>query len=89
MVKIINPTDSTVPPRILIAGMGNVLRRDDGFGVQVARRLEEAADLPLNVDVIEVGIGGIAAVTIAFALFWIGIAWLLGRGQGAAAAAAA
>ena len=25
--------------KILIAGMGNVLRRDDGFGVEVARRL--------------------------------------------------
>ena len=25
--------------RILIAGMGNILRRDDGFGVEVARRL--------------------------------------------------
>ena len=25
--------------KILIAGMGNILRRDDGFGVEVARQL--------------------------------------------------
>ena len=42
-MKIIKKSNgSAAPPRILIAGMGNVLRRDDGFGVQVARRLEEA-----------------------------------------------
>lgn len=42
--------------------MGNVLRRDDGFGVQVAQRLAEKAGLPPNVDVIEVGTGGISLV---------------------------
>jgi len=47
--------------KILIAGMGNVLRRDDGFGVEVARRLAEAA-LPPGVRVVEVGIGGIHLV---------------------------
>lgn len=49
-------------PRILVAGMGNVLRYDDGFGVEVARRLMAAADLPANVTVVEVGIGGISLV---------------------------
>ena len=48
--------------RILIAGMGNVLRRDDGFGVEIAKRLCAQADLPANVHVIEVGIGGIHLV---------------------------
>lgn len=48
-------------PRILIAGMGNILRRDDGFGVAVAQRLQ-AADLPTNVTVVEVGTGGISLV---------------------------
>jgi hydrogenase maturation protease len=42
--------------------MGNVLRRDDGFGVEVARRLLATADLPANVIVVEVGIGGISLV---------------------------
>lgn len=47
--------------RVLIAGVGNVLRADDGFGVEVARRLE-AMPLPCGVRVIETGIGGIALV---------------------------
>jgi len=47
--------------RILIAGVGNVLRADDAFGVEVARRLV-ALDLPKEVTVVETGIGGIALV---------------------------
>ncbi|MDP8975075.1 MAG: hydrogenase maturation protease [Actinomycetota bacterium] len=47
--------------RVLIAGVGNVLRADDGFGVQVARRLEHHT-FPEGVRVIETGIGGIALV---------------------------
>ena len=39
--------------------MGNVLRGDDGFGVAVARELEER-DLPPPVDVVEVGISGVS-----------------------------
>ncbi len=53
--------------RVLIAGMGNVLRRDDGFGVEVARRLAQehgkpAAERGAHVKIIEVGIGGIHLV---------------------------
>lgn len=48
--------------RILVAGMGNVLRRDDGFGVEVARRLAVSDGLPPHVDVMDVGIGGIHLV---------------------------
>lgn len=48
--------------RILIAGMGNILRRDDGFGVEVAQRLIKQADLPEQVTVVEVGTGGISLV---------------------------
>ena len=44
-----------------MAGVGNVLRADDAFGVEVARRLE-ATQLPDGVTVIETGIGGIALV---------------------------
>lgn len=43
--------------RILVAGVGNVLRGDDGFGPAV---IEALAELPDCVDVIETGIGGIA-----------------------------
>ncbi len=47
--------------RILLAGVGNVLRADDAFGVKVAHRLE-ALELPAGVRVVETGIGGIALV---------------------------
>jgi hydrogenase maturation protease len=43
--------------RILVAAVGNVLRRDDGFGPAVASRLDS---LPDGVDLVETGIGGIA-----------------------------
>jgi hydrogenase maturation protease len=48
-----------VTGRILVACMGNLLRGDDGFGVAVARELEER-DLPPDVDVVEVGISGVS-----------------------------
>ena len=47
--------------RVLIAGVGNVLRADDAFGVEVARRLADAP-LPEGVRVVETGIGGISLV---------------------------
>ena len=47
--------------RILIAGVGNVLKTDDAFGVEVARKLEDM-ELPDEVRVVETGIGGIALV---------------------------
>ncbi|MGQ0743033.1 MAG: hydrogenase maturation protease [Acidimicrobiales bacterium] len=47
--------------KILVAGVGNVLRADDAFGCVVAQRLE-AMDLGEGVNVIETGIGGIALV---------------------------
>ncbi len=47
---------------MLIAGMGNVLRRDDGFGVEIAKRLMAENHFPSNVKIIEVGIGGIHLV---------------------------
>lgn len=47
--------------RVLIAGVGNVLRVDDAFGVEVARRLEHEP-FPPGVTVVETGIAGIALV---------------------------
>lgn len=44
-------------PRILVAGVGNVLRGDDGFGPAVVERL---GPLPGTVDIVETGIGGVA-----------------------------
>ncbi len=45
-------------PRILIAGVGNAWLRDDGFGGEVARRLEER-QLPSGVAVMDAGTGGL------------------------------
>ncbi len=45
----------------LIVGFGNVLLGDDGFGVEVVRRLA-ATDLPAHVHLLDVGIGGIHCV---------------------------
>jgi hydrogenase maturation protease len=47
--------------RILVAGVGNMLMGDDGFGVEVARRLS-GQGLPDGVRVVETGIAGIALV---------------------------
>jgi hydrogenase maturation protease len=43
--------------RVLVAGVGNVLRGDDGFGPAVVGRL---GTLPDGVRVVETGIGGVA-----------------------------
>jgi hydrogenase maturation protease len=54
--------------RVLIAGMGNILQQDDGFGVEVAQRLalRQSQGYPplatVGVRVTEVGIGGIHLV---------------------------
>jgi hydrogenase maturation protease len=48
--------------RVLVAGIGNVLRGDDGFGPAVIAALEARIDLPPGVRVVEVGIGGISLV---------------------------
>src|SRR5262245_37087001 len=42
--------------------MGNVLRGDDGFGVEVTRRLQELPDVAGRAKVIEIGIAGIHLV---------------------------
>lgn len=49
-------------PSILVAGVGNILRGDDGFGVVAAQRLMLRTDLPPTVKVIETGIGGMSLV---------------------------
>ncbi len=48
-------------PRVLVAGMGNDLRQDDGFGIAVIRRFE-AVGVPEGVGVYESGIAGIGLV---------------------------
>ncbi|MGH7687489.1 MAG: hydrogenase maturation protease [Candidatus Dormibacteria bacterium] len=51
----------TEKARVLVVGVGNVLRGDDMFGVEVSRRLEQMK-LPPSVRVTETGIAGISFV---------------------------
>jgi hydrogenase maturation protease len=44
--------------RVLVAGIGNIFLGDDGFGVEVARRLRDEP-LPDGVDVADFGIRGV------------------------------
>ncbi|KJS61437.1 hydrogenase maturation protease [Streptomyces rubellomurinus] len=44
--------------RTLVAGIGNIFLRDDGFGVETVRRLA-ARDLPNGVEVLDVGVRGV------------------------------
>ncbi len=48
--------------KVLIAGVGNVLHGDDGFGVELAQQLMKSAILPSSVKVIETGIGGMSLI---------------------------
>ena len=48
--------------RILVAGVGNVLKGDDGFGVRAAQALEADPRLPVGTTVLETGIGGMHLV---------------------------
>ena len=43
--------------KVIIVGVGNVLRRDDGVGVYVAHEIEDA-ELPDGVEVYDGGLGG-------------------------------
>lgn len=45
--------------RTLIAGFGNVLRGDDGFGIAVLDRLQARGELSPDVTLLEVGTGGL------------------------------
>ena len=44
--------------RILVAGVGNIFRTDDGFGPEVVRRLAAAAPVRSDVRIVDYGIRG-------------------------------
>jgi hydrogenase maturation protease len=53
---------------ILVAGVGNVFLGDDGFGVEVARRLSEGLDRDPLPDGVVVGDFGIRGIHLAYEL---------------------
>jgi hydrogenase maturation protease len=55
------PTSATAKPRILVAGIGNIFLGDDGFGVEVVRRLQQRI-LPDAVRVVDFGVRGLDLV---------------------------
>ena len=57
-LELNEPDVSARPKQVLIAGIGNAWQRDDGFGSEVARRLE-GRELPDGVAVIDFGTGGL------------------------------
>ena len=57
-LELHEPDVKNRPKRVLIAGIGNSWQRDDGFGSEVARRIE-ARELPEGVAVIDFGTGGL------------------------------
>lgn len=47
---------------MLIAGVGNELRQDDAFGIELVRAFEKQVQIPKHIRIMEVGIGGIHLV---------------------------
>ena len=50
--------------KILVLGVGNILRRDDGFGVRVLEYIKERYDVPSGVELFDGGTGGIALTSV-------------------------
>jgi hydrogenase maturation protease len=57
-LELHEPDVANRPKQVLIAGIGNAWQRDDGFGSEVARRLE-GRELPEGIAVIDFGTGGL------------------------------
>jgi len=53
-------------PKVLIAGVGNELRQDDAFGVLLAQKLQQQAEFPSSIKVMEIGSAGIHLVQQLF-----------------------
>jgi hydrogenase maturation protease len=51
--------------KLIIIGIGNLTRKDDGVGIQIINQLKEMKDIPTGVKVVDLGTGG---VDIALAL---------------------
>ena len=55
-------TGAATRPRVLVAGIGNVLRGDDGFGVLVLEALKDRFKDDPSVTLVETGIAGVGLV---------------------------
>lgn len=54
-----SPFDDIYSPEIMILGIGSILFSDDGFGIQVAQKIEKEYEFPDEVLVVDGGVLGI------------------------------
>jgi hydrogenase maturation protease len=54
-----SPFDDIYAPEIMILGIGSILFSDDGFGIQVAQRIDKEYEFPDSVLVVDGGVLGI------------------------------
>ncbi len=52
------------PPRVVVLGVGNLLRRDEGVGVRVVRQLSARYELPPEVTVVDAGTASLRALPL-------------------------
>jgi len=46
----------------VVIGLGNPMMSDEGIGVAVVARLQQCADLPVDVEIIDLGTGGLSVL---------------------------
>ncbi|OQX25372.1 MAG: hydrogenase expression/formation protein [Desulfobacteraceae bacterium IS3] len=51
-------------PHIMILGVGNILFRDEGFGIRVIEHLQEDYEFPENVSVVDGGVLGVSLLGV-------------------------
>jgi hydrogenase maturation protease len=51
-------------PHIMILGVGNILFRDEGFGIRVIETLQEHYEFPENVSVVDGGVLGVSLLGV-------------------------
>jgi hydrogenase maturation protease len=48
-----------MPPKVTLIGLGNLLMRDEGVGVQAVRAVEERYEIPPDVEIVDGGTSGL------------------------------
>jgi len=51
-------TETLFPTPVLVLGVGNILMRDEGFGVRTVEALQKRNDIPIGVELLDGGTAG-------------------------------
>jgi hydrogenase maturation protease len=51
-------------PRIVVLGIGNILFTDEGYGIRVVERLDQAYEFPENVSLVDGGVLGLGLLGV-------------------------